>query len=171
MNHDTELVVREGDNVTLGCEAQGHPRPHVVWRREDGEDIMVKGRKAAMIENPMLLIGKVSRLHMGMYLCVASNGIDPTASRKYEIKVQCECQKKVFIFTTLPEMCCINFPVPPMFWIPSQLEGAYAGQDVTLECHSEAFPKSINYWVKENGSMLNTGKQLGGFSASLFSPK
>ena len=41
-----------------------------------------------------------------------------------------------------------------MFWIPSQLEGAYVGQDATLECHSEAYPKSINYWVKENGSML-----------------
>ena len=44
--------------------------------------------------------------------------------------------------------------VPPMFWIPSQLEGAYVGKDVTLECHSEAFPKSINYWVKEDGAML-----------------
>ena len=41
-----------------------------------------------------------------------------------------------------------------MFWIPSQLEGAYLGQDVTLECHSEAFPKSINYWIKKDGSML-----------------
>ncbi len=41
-----------------------------------------------------------------------------------------------------------------MFWIPSQLEGAYEGQEVTLECHSEAYPKSINYWVKEDGQML-----------------
>ena len=46
------------------------------------------------------------------------------------------------------------FSVPPMFWIPSQLEGAYVSKDVTLECHSEAFPKSINYWVKEDGAML-----------------
>ena len=49
--------------------------------------------------------------------------------------------------------------VPPMFWIPSQLEGAYIGKDVTLECHSEAYPKSINYWVKENGSMLISSKK------------
>lgn len=41
-----------------------------------------------------------------------------------------------------------------MFWIPSQLEGAYIGQDATLECHSEAYPKSINYWVKKDGAML-----------------
>lgn len=41
-----------------------------------------------------------------------------------------------------------------MFWIPNQLEGAYVGQDVTLECHSEAFPPSINYWEKEDGHTL-----------------
>ena len=50
--------------------------------------------------------------------------------------------------------------VPPMFWIPSQLEGAYVGQDVTIECHSEAFPDSINYWVKKDGVMLLLSKSL-----------
>ena len=45
-----------------------------------------------------------------------------------------------------------------MFWIPSQLEGAYEGQDVTLECHSEAYPKSINYWLKDDGAMLISSK-------------
>ncbi len=47
-----------------------------------------------------------------------------------------------------------------MFWIPNQLEGAYVGQDVTLECHSEAFPKSINYWVREDDTMLISGKNF-----------
>ena len=51
-----------------------------------------------------------------------------------------------------------NFSVPPMFWIPNQLEGAYVGQDVTLECHSEAFPPSINYWEKEDGHTLVSGR-------------
>lgn len=51
-----------------------------------------------------------------------------------------------------------------MFWIPSQLEGAYLGQDVTLECHSEAFPKSINYWVKaKDGQMLISSKEIRNF--------
>ena len=45
-----------------------------------------------------------------------------------------------------------------MFWIPSQLEGAYVGQDVTIECHSEAFPDSINYWIKKDGVMLLLSK-------------
>jgi hypothetical protein len=45
-----------------------------------------------------------------------------------------------------------------MFWIPSQLEGAWVGQDVTIECHSEAYPHSINYWVKKDGVMLLLSK-------------
>ena len=45
-----------------------------------------------------------------------------------------------------------------MFWIPNQLEGAYVGQDITLECHSEAFPPSINYWEKEDGHTLVSGE-------------
>ena len=53
-----------------------------------------------------------------------------------------------------------------MFWIPSQREAVYTGQQsVTVECHSEAFPKSINYWVNSRGQMLvssesSTGQTL-----------
>uniref|UniRef100_A0A6P7FC37 Neuronal cell adhesion molecule-like n=1 Tax=Diabrotica virgifera virgifera TaxID=50390 RepID=A0A6P7FC37_DIAVI len=47
--------------------------------------------------------------------------------------------------------------VPPMLSIPNQLEGAYVGQDVTLECRTEAFPTSINYWTTERGDMIISG--------------
>ena len=42
---NSDIVAREGDNVTLACDARGHPRPQIVWRREDKEDILVNGRK------------------------------------------------------------------------------------------------------------------------------
>jgi len=128
----TELVVRENENVTLGCDATGYPKPHIVWRREDGEDIVIGGKKMNIVERAQLKMEKISRLNMGDYLCVASNGIPPSASNRFSVKVQ----------------------FPPMFWIPSQLEAVYRGQDVTLECHSEAFPKSINFWVNNKGAML-----------------
>ncbi|KAG7171082.1 Lachesin-like 7 [Homarus americanus] len=44
--------------------------------------------------------------------------------------------------------------VPPVAWVPQQLEGAYIGQELTIECHTEAFPKSINYWTNTNGDMI-----------------
>lgn len=34
-----DYTVTEGDNVTLTCEATGHPKPQILWRREDGHHI------------------------------------------------------------------------------------------------------------------------------------
>ena len=50
---NADIVAREGDNVTLACDAKGHPRPQVVWRREDKEDILVNGRKGSSREKSM----------------------------------------------------------------------------------------------------------------------
>lgn len=44
-----------------------------------------------------------------------------------------------------------------MLTIPNQLEAAYVGQDVALECHTEAYPTSINYWTTERGDMIVSG--------------
>lgn len=39
----TDMVVREGTNVTLRCAATGSPPPTITWRREGGESIMLPG--------------------------------------------------------------------------------------------------------------------------------
>ncbi len=46
------------------------------------------------------------------------------------------------------------FTVPPMIWVPNQLIGASIGEEVTLECSTEAFPLSLNYWTKEDTFMI-----------------
>jgi hypothetical protein len=64
-----------------------------------------------------------------------------------------------------------------MLSIPNQLEGAYAGQDVILECHTEAYPASINYWTTERGDMIISGKEkkhsrtLSSSAETKFSPR
>lgn len=35
----SDVVVREGANVTLTCKAVGYPTPNITWRREDNEPI------------------------------------------------------------------------------------------------------------------------------------
>ncbi|KAK7788319.1 hypothetical protein R5R35_007343 [Gryllus longicercus] len=132
----TDMVVREAANVTLTCKAQGYPEPYVMWRREDGEDINYNGENVNVVDGEVLQITKVSRLHMGAYLCIASNGVPPSISKRVVLRVQ----------------------FPPMLSIPNQLEGAYLGQDVQLECHTEAYPTSINYWTTERGDMIVSGK-------------
>ena len=37
----TDMIVREGSNVTLKCAATGSPAPIITWRREHGEKIML----------------------------------------------------------------------------------------------------------------------------------
>jgi len=47
-----------------------------------------------------------------------------------------------------------------MIWVPNQLVGAQEGEDIVLECQSEAYPKSINYWVKHNGDIIVSRKYI-----------
>ncbi|XP_043274248.1 lachesin-like isoform X2 [Venturia canescens] len=131
----TDMVVREASNVTLTCKAKGYPEPYVMWRREDGKRINYNGEHVNMVDGEVLHIVKISRLHMGEYMCIASNQVPPSVSTRVSLKVQ----------------------FPPMLSIPNQLEGAYVGQDVTLECHTEAYPTSINYWTTEAGDMIVSG--------------
>lgn len=45
-----------------------------------------------------------------------------------------------------------------MIWIPNQLVGAEVGGNITLECLSEAYPTSVNFWTKENGDIIANGE-------------
>nr|KAF7429360.1 hypothetical protein H0235_005758 [Vespula pensylvanica] len=80
---------------------------------------------------------KVNRLQMGAYLCIASNSVPPTVSKRI--------------------MLIVHFP--PMIWIQNQLVGVQEGQQMTLECNSEAFPKSINYWTRGNNQIIPNGEK------------
>uniref|UniRef100_A0A182QF62 Ig-like domain-containing protein n=1 Tax=Anopheles farauti TaxID=69004 RepID=A0A182QF62_9DIPT len=132
----TDMVVREGSNVTMRCAAVGSPAPTIVWRREAGDNISLQdGERVAAVEGSTFTIPKVNRLHMGAYLCIASNGVPPSVSKRV--------------------MLIVHFP--PMIWVPNQLVGAVEGQQMTLECHSEAYPKSINYWTREKGDIVPQG--------------
>lgn len=73
---------------------------------------------------------------MGAYLCIASNGVPPSVSKRISLDVE----------------------FSPMIWIPNQLVGAPSGQEVTLECFTEAHPKSINYWTRGQGVIISNDK-------------
>ncbi|CAH1709931.1 unnamed protein product [Chironomus riparius] len=134
----TDMVVREGSNVTLKCAARGSPQPNITWRREGGESIAISGQREVVTFNGSILnISRVNRLHMGAYLCIASNGIPPTVSKRV--------------------MLIVHFP--PMLMIQNQLVGSAIGQKIMLECQSEAYPKSINYWMK-NETIITKGKRF-----------
>ncbi|CAH1103445.1 unnamed protein product [Psylliodes chrysocephalus] len=129
----TDMVVDEGSNVSLQCVAKGSPEPSIMWKREDGEKIRFQnGSEVPSTTGPILNITNVKRDHMGPYLCIATNGIPPSVSKRIKLVVQ----------------------FAPSVYIQYQLIGAYDDQQVTLECFSQAFPKSINYWTKDTGEII-----------------
>ncbi|XP_063912148.1 neurotrimin-like isoform X2 [Zophobas morio] len=142
----TDMVVREGSNVNLRCVAKGSPEPSITWRRETGEPLKLPtGEEVASIDGPVLNISGVSRQQMGPYLCIASNGIPPSVSKRI--------------------MLIVHFA--PMMEIQNQLVGAYEGQQITLECRSEAYPKSINYWTTDKGEIVpQSGKYEPSYSTT-----
>ncbi|XP_031337228.1 lachesin-like [Photinus pyralis] len=128
-----DMVVEEGSNVTLRCEAKGYPHPRITWRREGGEDLHLShGLLGLIAYGPVLSIHHANRQDMGPYLCIAFNGVPPSVSKRI--------------------MLIVNFP--PTIQVDKQLLGTYDGFSVTIECHSEAYPKSINYWTKDNGDIV-----------------
>ncbi|KAJ3666810.1 hypothetical protein Zmor_002241 [Zophobas morio] len=105
----------------------------------------VRHFKMASIDGPVLNISGVSRQQMGPYLCIASNGIPPSVSKRI--------------------MLIVHFA--PMMEIQNQLVGAYEGQQITLECRSEAYPKSINYWTTDKGEIVpQSGKYEPSYSTT-----
>uniref|UniRef100_A0A336K1E9 CSON001858 protein n=1 Tax=Culicoides sonorensis TaxID=179676 RepID=A0A336K1E9_CULSO len=146
----TDMVVREGTNVTLRCVATGSPTPNILWRRENGETIALpNGVEVASVEGSTFTIPRVNRGHMGPYFCIASNGVPPTVSKRV--------------------MLIVHFP--PMISVPNQLVGAVEGQRITLECFSEAYPKSINYWTRDKGDIVPIVSQGGKFEPQLIDDK
>lgn len=46
-----DIVADEGSNVSLRCVATGSPEPYILWRREDGEEIMLNGEPGCKVYN------------------------------------------------------------------------------------------------------------------------
>ncbi|XP_039431683.1 lachesin [Culex pipiens pallens] len=133
----SDVIVPEGSSVKLTCRAKGYPEPVVTWRREDTTEIVLKdaaGTKQLVnsYRGEVLKLTKISRSEMGSYLCIASNGVPPSVSKRISLSIHFH----------------------PVIQVPNQLVGAPLGTDVSIECQVEASPKSINYWVKDTGEMI-----------------
>ncbi|XP_064103116.1 protein amalgam-like isoform X2 [Macrobrachium nipponense] len=137
MSSPSSIVVREKDEVTLSCHAEGFPEPQIKWKREDAQSIKTSdGRKVSQLDHPALPLGQVSRMDMGAYLCIASNGVPPSISKRITLDVE----------------------FSPQMHVPNQLVGAPLSTNVTLECFVEAHPRAITYWEFAGSMVMNTSR-------------
>ncbi|XP_063604265.1 lachesin-like [Penaeus indicus] len=88
------------------------------------------------MDGPELPLQQVSRTHMGAYLCIASNGVPPSVSKRITLDVE----------------------FAPQMHVPNQLVGAPKGTNVRLECFVEAHPKAITYWEFNDAMVMNTSR-------------
>ncbi|XP_075749955.1 lachesin-like isoform X3 [Rhipicephalus microplus] len=132
-NTSSDTEVREGGEAALKCVAKGTPEPEITWRREDDQEIAFGREKVSSVKGTWLNITKVSRLHMSAYLCIASNGVLPSVSKRIILEVS----------------------FAPMIWIPNQLVGASIDTDVTLDCNLESHPKSVTYWTRNTDTIIH----------------
>ncbi|CAO1407499.1 unnamed protein product [Diamesa hyperborea] len=134
-----DMMVPEGGSAKLVCKSRGFPKPKITWKREDGREIIARNgphgkTKSLLVEGEMLSLTKITRSEMGAYMCIASNGVPPSVSKRMKLQVHFH----------------------PLIQVPNQLVGAPLGTDVTIICNVEASPKAINYWQRENGEMIIT---------------
>lgn len=83
---------------------------------------------------PELELRQISRHDSGVYLCIASNGVPPSVSKRVRLYVD----------------------FPPTLWISHQRIGASMGGTAQLECLTAAHPPSLNFWSRDgdNGNYI-----------------
>ncbi|KYM83107.1 Lachesin [Atta colombica] len=138
---DGEVSVLEGENATLSCKASGRPSPRVFWRREKSDFILVRGvhdplTQVDNLSGERLELTRVDRRQMGAYLCIARNEVPPAVSKRVNLKV--------------------NFP--PSAKAPNQLLSSPLDTNVSLICLIEAYPKTINLWMRKEQVIMSGGR-------------
>ncbi|KZC11652.1 Lachesin, partial [Dufourea novaeangliae] len=128
----------EGGNIRLRCVATGSPQPTVTWKREDGQKIIIKkdGQKISLktFEGEILELTGVLRQEMGTYLCIATNNVPPTVSKRYSVDVNFR-----------PTIKVTNLVLAPV------------DSNVVLQCHVEASPHVMNTWYRNTAEKLLPG--------------
>ncbi|CRK97376.1 CLUMA_CG010766, isoform B [Clunio marinus] len=95
----SDVIVREGSNITLKCRAHGSPQPTIKWKRDDNSKINInKSLSVFEWDAEMLEITRISRLDMGAYLCIAQNSVPPSVSKRIKVSVDC---KYLFVLNIL----------------------------------------------------------------------
>ncbi|XP_072755718.1 lachesin isoform X2 [Anoplolepis gracilipes] len=138
---DTSLTTKENGDLLLRCRATGRPKPVVTWRREDGRNITLRNehqgvQRIEKYEGEQLHLKSIQRQEMGSYLCIASNGVPPTVSKRYYVNVRFK----------------------PLIKVTNQLVVAPVDSDVLLQCYVESSPKPLNTWYRNGVKLLKDEK-------------
>ncbi|XP_055898433.1 opioid-binding protein/cell adhesion molecule homolog isoform X1 [Biomphalaria glabrata] len=128
--NENTLIFREGEKVTLTCNATGMPKPTVTWYRKssvkgeptDSESCTPFPRIGTAGE--ILNIYNITRHCGGVYECEADNGVTPIATKATTVKVK----------------------FPPEVKVASDTISQAIGKDTILECTVTGYPHGEAFW-------------------------
>ncbi|XP_028164796.1 neurotrimin-like [Ostrinia furnacalis] len=87
----SEILIKEGENAALRCVASGTPPPTVAWRREDSRHFKIDNQTlVSKWTGDWLNLTGVERAASGAYLCIATNGVPPSVSKRIQINIMCD---------------------------------------------------------------------------------
>ena len=90
-------TVREGDNVTLFCNATGNPKPTISWTIGGSSlNITVHPRISLTSDRKQLTVRNVKRTDSpNKYRCLANNSVETITSDAASLNVQCEYDRMI----------------------------------------------------------------------------
>ncbi|XP_058461280.1 peroxidasin isoform X2 [Malaya genurostris] len=131
------VTAKTGAHVTLECEADGNPLPHIWWKR-NGQPLAETKRIYFSDDNIELTIEHVKQSDSGTYVCVAENELGSVESSA-ELTVQSDVGSPKFLFE------------------PYDLE-AIEGTTIELPCKAEEDAILQIKWRKDGRTLTQTDK-------------
>ncbi|NXC61674.1 HMCN1 protein, partial [Aleadryas rufinucha] len=130
--HPSEVIVTQGSEMSLECEAQGIPEPAVTWLKDGRALGSDSGRDVAVLAGGRVLrLERVQVSDSGRYVCVATNAAG-LADRKYDLSVH--VPPSIGGYLQLPENISIveknpislvceasGIPLPAITWLKNGL--------------------------------------------------
>ncbi|XP_066902314.1 papilin [Halyomorpha halys] len=128
----TDEISQEGYYVTFNCITRGRPTPTVSWHR-NGVKLQVNatgGGRYRLLENGTLQVFGLEKSDAGTYTCMASNGIEPDATRDYKLTVHDGVRRDAAVVGEENTDMVVSL-----------------GSPATLTCYAIGWPRpSVNWW-------------------------
>ncbi|XP_033749134.1 protein amalgam-like isoform X2 [Pecten maximus] len=118
-----DMVVREGSDLELVCNATGVPHPEITWYRKQKDTPNAKTNLGTG-NNDRLLVTNVTRDQAGTYECVARNDVEPADTIAIKVDVQFAPEIDIGVDTLSQKV----------------------GKSTALECVITGFPMEVAVW-------------------------
>ena len=83
---DTALIVQEGSNISVTCNASGKPQPSIAWTKLGSSEVLSNAASLTIMN--MSRPGTPDNIIQ--YQCTASNGVEKPATATVNVTVHCK---------------------------------------------------------------------------------